>query len=60
MYHYDSVVPDWAALNPGITLWNAVYSFESRKINGRQIANKTPYILACRMLSSPSVKPSPR
>jgi hypothetical protein len=24
MPHYYTVVPDWAALNPGISLWNSM------------------------------------
>jgi hypothetical protein len=27
MPHNDTNVPDWAAFNPGISLWYAVYRF---------------------------------
>jgi hypothetical protein len=35
MPHNDSIVPDWATLNPGISLWNAVYRFERKGVDGR-------------------------
>jgi hypothetical protein len=38
MPHNESNVPDWAALNPGIFLIDAVYRYEHEGIAGRQSA----------------------
>ena len=34
----ESVVPDWAVPNPGISVWNEVYRFERSRVDGRQTA----------------------